>query len=382
MEPIGFSKKKASEMLHERGIDILIASSPENVFYSSGLPTIYATPNPVLAALSNQYPNLVIITRDGEEALIAWQLFRSVDKVSWIKRVTSILSRDEALERLISLIRQTDLLKGGTIGVESLMPIYQYDEIVRAFPDARIRVSDDIFVEMRLEKSEEEIRRIQEATAAAEKSIEAAINSLRNGISVIDLARVARARMVDEGMANACHITIGMGDSDPEYLSSDVKMKRSDIARFDIGAVYEGYSSDLSRHACIATPSKEAMNLSNLMVEAQEACVYAIRPGTKPVEAVDAAYDLFDKRGGLGFFFISIHSIGISIEDYKFYDTMMGPSPKPFGRDMVIDVETWTVLPQQGLIGIGDPYLVTDQGCKRMSKMEKKIFCIEQKKKS
>jgi Xaa-Pro dipeptidase len=376
MKPIGFSKSRVSKLMQEMRIDILIASSPENVFYCSGLPTIYATPNPVLAALSNQYPNLVVITRDGEESLIVWQLFRSVDKVSWIKRVTPILSRNEALERLISIIRETDFPKGGTIGVESLMPVYQYEGITRAFPDARIRISDDLFVEMRLEKSEEEIRRIQEATAAAEKSIEAAINSLREGISVMDLASVARTRMSDKPIANVCHITIGMGDSDPEYPSSDVKMRRGDIARFDVGAVYEGYTSDVNRHACIGTPTKEAEDLSNLMVEAQEACVHAIRPGGKPVEAVDAAYDLFHRRGGLGFFFISIHSIGISIEDYRFYDTVMGPSPQPFGTDMVIDVETWTVLPQQCLIGIGDPYLITGQGCKRISRMEKKIFCV------
>jgi Xaa-Pro dipeptidase len=380
MKPIGFSKSKVSKLMQEMRIDVLIASSPENVFYCSGLPTIHATPNPVLATLSNQYPSIVIITSDGEESLIVWQLFRSVDKVSWINRVSSILSRDEALERLISVIRETGLPNGGTIGVESMMPVYQYEGIMRAFPGARIRVSDDLFVEMRLEKSEEEIRRIQEATVAAEKSVEVAIGSLREGISVMDLARIASARMSDKSMANVCHITIGMGDSDPEYLSSDVKMRRGDIARFDIGTVYEGYSSDVNRHACLGDPPKEATDLSDLMVDTQEACVHAIRPGTKPVEAVDAAYDLFNRRGGLGFFFISIHSIGISIEDYLFYDTVMGPSPQPFGTDMVIDVETWTVLPHQSLIGIGDPYLVTSQGCKRISKMEKKILCVGKRK--
>jgi Xaa-Pro aminopeptidase len=380
MKPIGFSRSKVSKLMQDAGIDVLVASSPENVFYCSGLPTIYATPNPVLAALSNQYPNLVIITRDGEEILVFWQLFRSVDKVSWIKRAISILSSDESLQRLISIIKETGLPDRGTIGVESLMPVYQYEGIVRAFPEAKIKVSDDLFIEMRLEKSEEEIRRIQEATAASERSVEAAINCLREGISVMSLAMIARARMADEGMADVCHVTIGIGDSDPEYPSSDVEMKRGDIARFDVGAVYEGYSSDVSRHACVAPPPREATTLNDLMVETQEACVHAIRPGIKPVEAVDAAYDVFNKHGGLGFFFISIHSIGISIEDYRFYDTVMGPSPRPFGSNMVIDVETWTVLPQQGLIGIGDPYLVTGQGCRRLSKMEKRIFRVDQRK--
>jgi hypothetical protein len=47
MEPIGFSKKKASEVLQKNNIDVLIASTPVNVFYLTGLPTLHVAPNPI-----------------------------------------------------------------------------------------------------------------------------------------------------------------------------------------------------------------------------------------------------------------------------------------------------------------------------------------------
>jgi Xaa-Pro dipeptidase len=379
MQPIGFSSKRASEMMRRIGVDVLIASSPENVFYASGLPTTYATINPILSALSNQYPNIVVIPVDGEECLIAWQLFRSVEKVSWIKKVSSILSRDEALQRLESIIKQ--VLPGeGTIGIESMMPIFLRDFLVRALPDIKIRISDDIFTDMRLEKSEEEIRRIQEATMAAERAMEETMGSIQEGISTLELAKIATLALAHEGTASPSHISISVGDSDPEYPDARTMVRRGDIAKLDLGAVYEGYCADVSRHATIDAVPIEAELLSRLMAEVQETCANAIKPGTKPEEAVDMAYSLFQKRGGQGFFFISIHSIGISVEDYTFYDTVMGSSGRPFKENMVLDIEASTILRQHGFIGVADPYLVTNEGCRRMSRLEKQIFRLSERK--
>jgi Xaa-Pro dipeptidase len=379
MQPIGFNSKRASEMMHRYGIDVLIASSPENVFYASGLPTTHGTINPILPALSNQYPNIVVATVDGEEYLIAWQLFRSVEKVSWIKKVSSILSRDEALQRLESIMKQA-LPGEGTVGVESTMPIYLRDFLVRALPDVRIRISDDIFTDMRLEKSEEEIRRIQEATMAAERAMEETIQSIQEGISTLELAKIATLALAHEGTASPSHISISVGDSDPEYPDANTTVRRGDIAKLDIGAVYQGYCADVSRHATANTAPIEAEILSRLMAEVQETCANAIKPETKPEEAVDKAYSIFQKRGGQGFFFISIHSIGISVEDYTFYDTVMGSSGRPFKENMILDIEASTILPQHGFIGVADPYLITKEGSKRMSRLEKRIFRLSQRK--
>jgi Xaa-Pro dipeptidase len=379
MQPIGFNGKRASEMMRRCGIDVLIASSLENVFYASGLPTTHGTINPILPALSNQYPNIVVVTVDGEEYLIAWQLFRSVEKVSWIKKVSSILSRDEALQRLESIMKQA-LPGEGIVGVESTMPIYLRDFLVKALPDVRIRISDDIFTDMRLEKSEEEIRRIQEATMGAERAIEETMESIQEGISALELAKIAALALAHEGTASPSHISISVGDSDPEYPDANTIVRRGDIAKLDIGAVYQGYCADVSRHATANAAPIEAEILSRLMAEVQETCANAIKPGAKPEEAVDIAYNTFQKRGGQGFFFISIHSIGISVEDYTFYDTVMGSSGRTFKENMVLDIEASTILPQHGFIGVADPYLITKEGSKRMSRLEKRIFRLGQRK--
>jgi hypothetical protein len=82
--PIGYNKEKASEILNRHNIDLLIASTPVNVFYTTGLPVLHVAPNPILYVLSNQYPNLSMIRRDGGESAIVWSLYDSVEEFSWI----------------------------------------------------------------------------------------------------------------------------------------------------------------------------------------------------------------------------------------------------------------------------------------------------------
>ena len=69
-KPIGYSKFRAQEVLNKYDIDLLVASTPVNVFYTTGLPVTHVAPNPILFVLSNQYPNLSLIRRDGEESAI------------------------------------------------------------------------------------------------------------------------------------------------------------------------------------------------------------------------------------------------------------------------------------------------------------------------
>jgi Xaa-Pro aminopeptidase len=140
MEPIGYSKRKASKLMQDKGVDVLIASSPENVFYTSGMPVRHVENNPILYVLSNQYPTIVVVKKDGEETLITWQLFSSTDKASWIKEVSGVLSVSDAQNNMSTTVKDSGIPDNGTIGIESKMPYYQYEQLAKDFPNAKFRV--------------------------------------------------------------------------------------------------------------------------------------------------------------------------------------------------------------------------------------------------
>jgi Xaa-Pro dipeptidase len=374
MEPIGFNKRRVSEIMQKMGVDILVATSPENVFYSSGLPVKYDESNPVLFVLASQHPSIVVINKSGEEALITWHLFTSADKASWVKNISGIISRDQALQRLESIVEEAGLPEGGTIGIESEMPYYQSNLLRKVFPDTRIRISDDIFMEMRLHKSEEEIKRIRESTRISEKAIKAMIESIKEGVTDIELVKVAKIQMIKEGATGFNNIGVALDGSDPQYPVTGAKMKKGGLAMFDIGAVYGGYCSDVSRHASLGSPPPGAEVAVDLMIEVQKACADVIKPGIEPSRAVKTAEDIYKRRGAEEFFFVTIHSVGLTGDEYTFYDAMVGPSPMRFEEGMVISIEALTFFHPQGLVGIEDSYLITRSGSKKISTLEGKIY--------
>ena len=374
MDPIGFDKKRAAEILEKRNIDVLIASSPENIFYVSGLPTLHVAKNPILFVLQNQYPSLALIRRDGEEILITWMVYQSANLVSWVEDIRGIGAPKMAMKFTLDAIMEWNA-SGKVIGLETSMPRYQAEYIREKLPDATIVNGDEAFIEMRLVKSPEEIKRIQKSTDIAEKAILAMVDITREGVTDEELLQEARKTIVLEGAEGWDHLTLGIGASDPEapgYVKAS--MAKDDLARYDIGAVWEGYVSDVSRHAAIGTPIGQEEH--DKMVQVQEFCEDQIKPGVPAADVAKATkkfHKTLDKR--LACFFTG-HSIGLQTEEFQFFSPMMRKGQGIFQENMVLDVEVWTPFKNFGLLGIEDTYQVTKSGCKRLSSLDKKIFVV------
>ncbi len=374
MNPIGFNRERAAEILEKRNIDVLIASSPENIFYASGLPALHVAKNPILYVLQNQYPSLALIRKDGEECLITWMLYQSAGIVSWVKDIRGIGSPTMAMKYTLDVLTEWKVTDK-VVGLEKSMPRYQAEYIREKLPNATIVDADEAFIEMRLIKSSEEIKRIQKSTEIAEKAITAMIKITHEGVTDEELLQEARKTIVLEGAEGWDHLTLGLGTSDPEapgYVKAS--MKKDDLARYDIGAVWEGYVSDVSRHCAIGVPLGEKEH--DLMVQIQEFCVDQIKPGVSAADVAKSTkkfHKNLDKRLSC---FVTGHSIGLQTEEFHFFSPMMRKGKGIFEENMVLDVEVWTPFKNSGLLGIEDTYQVTKSGCKRLSSLEKKIFVV------
>ncbi|MHA1378521.1 MAG: aminopeptidase P family N-terminal domain-containing protein [Candidatus Helarchaeota archaeon] len=186
--PIGYNKDKVAKLMDKYNYDILILTSPANVFYASGLAVRHQEVNPILFALENQYPTIVLIYPDGEESLILWEVYDK--KLSWIKEVKGCLTPKNALRGLNFFLKKH--IGEGRIGVESSFPYYIYEYIMKKYPQIKITIADDLILDMQLVKSEEEIRRIEQSTRIAEKAILNMIHTIKPGITDIELIKIAK----------------------------------------------------------------------------------------------------------------------------------------------------------------------------------------------
>ena len=72
LTPLGFARAPLVAQLVTQGLDGLLLTSPEAVYYTTGLPTLSGSGNPILHTLKNQLPFFVYIGADGKLALLCW----------------------------------------------------------------------------------------------------------------------------------------------------------------------------------------------------------------------------------------------------------------------------------------------------------------------
>ncbi|NVM03398.1 MAG: aminopeptidase P family protein [Candidatus Helarchaeota archaeon] len=369
-KPIGYDKKRAAELMEEYNFDILIITSPANVFYASGLPVRHQAMNPILFALENQYPTIALIYRDGEESLIVWEIYDK--KLSWIKNAKGCLTPKDALRGLKTFLKKN--IGEGRIGVESTFPFYIHEFITKKFPQVKINNADDLLLDMQLIKTEEEIRRITESTRIAEKALLNMIEAIKPGITDIELIKIAKRTVIDEGAEGWDHFTMSIGDSDPEAPGIGLKVQQNQVLRLDVGAMYQGYVSDVNRMAYLGEIPSDLNNAINAIIQVQNACQKAIKPGADPKEILSLAEKTWRDAGRQDQFIIIAHSLGLKTEEYHFFDPMRGGLKRKFEEGNVLNMEAWTLLKGYGTIGNEDQYIVTKSGCERISTLEMKIF--------
>ena len=370
-KPFGFNKDKISKLMDKMNLDILIVNAPENVFYLSGLSVRHHAKNPILFALKNQYPSIVLVYKDGSEALVIWDIYDR--NLTWIENTKGCLSPKDALRNLKNFIKK-GITGAGTLGIESSMPFYQYQFLTQTFPELSFVIADDLLLDLQLQKSEEEIRRITESTRIAERAILALIEYTKPGISDIELIQFAKKVIIEEGAEGWDHFTMAIGTSDPEAPGTGIKVRDHELLRFDIGAFYQGYVSDVNRQLCIGPIPPEVRAAVEAIVQVQNACQKAMKPGIDPKVILNVAETTWREAGRKDAFIIMAHSLGLTTEEYHFFDPMTGGLPKKFESRNVLDLEAWTLLKGYGTVGNEDTYVVTETGCKRISTLDMKIF--------
>jgi predicted dehydrogenase/Xaa-Pro aminopeptidase len=370
MQPIGLNKERAEEIMNRYDLDLLIATSPVNIYYFSGLPALPASPNPILFALSNRYPNLTMMRRDGVVALIYWDLFSSVDRLCWVVDYKGASGQKDVRRSVWSKMKKWGMI-GKRIGVESSAPKYLMDHIARKNPDAEIVIADSAIIDLRLIKSDKEILCIEEATRIAEKAITACIDAVSEGMTDNDFLKIARKVIIEEGGDGWDHLTLSIGDSDPEAPGIGTVVKKGDIIRFDFGAVYKGYVSDVNRHVILGDIPDEAKEIIDRLILFQEYYEKRVKPGVNMKQLDEEARAYYQSFKPDGLTFPIGHSIGLECEEAHIFGTM-GLMDRPFEKGMVFEIELFESFGKT-LIGVEDCYVVMDSDCRKMTTLDKHI---------
>ncbi len=374
--PMNF--ERAKEIMEERGLDALLASSPENFFYASDL---YIPFVDRFRGFSSGFGSFALVPLDGEPTLSTTVLDADLaKKVSTIEdqrytRTWAYFRRDKhddidvyenPVSALASIVEEKDLEKA-TIGIEEkVLPIKDYKEITTKLPDVELVDSSKTFLDIRAIKVQEEIDRIRRACEISEKGFDAAFSVAKEGATEADFLGAFQRAILDEGGyidKGLIHQNLTIGKHSATVRRGwplEHKLKEGGIMRFDGGAVYKGYRCDFARSRVLGKPSDKAKKVYAALRKAQSRIVDMIEPGVKFSRLYEIGLSTVREMGDPDFLRGHFgHGLGLITEEEPL---VAADNDIPLEEDMVLSIEVPYYWVGVGGFNVEDVVRVTSDG--------------------
>ncbi len=362
------SKRLARE-LETHNLDALVLSSPENVFYVSGIPVRHMEFNPVLFAVSNQYPSWVVIDLNGDATLVTWDLALS-DLEPSVSAVKGIKSRDEALESITNVMAEKGLKKS-RMGLEARCPLFLYEELVSSFPLASFEIADQIPAKVRMIKTDDELMRMDRASKITSEVITSLFADLRAGLTDRDLIIAAKKSMLEKGAVGWDHLSLSAGIGTGLFPFRGYKLRQGDLVGTDFGAIFNGYASDMNRLCVMGRASESQVKFYEDLIGIEDQCIKEIKPGKNIGDIYNAAVEGFKERKMEPATKLFGHSIGIQVEENPLIKEGIQLNLEP---NMVMNFEIYCKTQKGQFVGIEDTFLLTQSGNQQLTTADRRLF--------
>ena len=231
----------------------------------------------------------------------------------------------------------------------------------------------------------EKLRRVKDAdelaaiAAASELADEVWRWSVERGLggrSERDVARAAEARIRELGGDPSFPAIVAAGPNGalPHAEPGERRIGSGELVVFDMGAKLDGYCSDGTRTYAVGEPGERAREVYATALAAQLAALEAVEAGIGG-EALDGvAREVIEAAGhgerfghGLG------HGVGLEVHE--------APRLSPRSEDTlaageVVTIEPGIYLPGELGVRIEDLVVVTDDGCRNLSSLDKDLQLV------
>lgn len=353
--------RKLGRAMEEEGLDALVATSPENVAWTSGAaPPSQKTVRSRLAA--------AIVPLDGESELVAISLEGPVVRTQ--SRLARLRLYEEFVEDPVLVV--ADSLRGrglaeGALGVEEThLSHADYARLAEALPEARLVRADGLFEELRMLKTPAEIEAIRDIGGAAERIATEVCERFGAGSTEREIANFVAERYAEAGGDGLTMLVVGSGPRSAAVNAPPTgrALERGDVLRLDIIGTKGRYHSDVARTAVVGAPTAEQQRVYDLLLGVHRRCLGALRPGALTSDVYRIYREAMDEAGLPPYHFVG-HGLGITLHEEPFVNQLQAI---PLEEGMVLCIEPLTLLEGRFGMQIEDEVLITADGYEAFSK--------------
>lgn len=301
---------RIQKKLEQNGLDAIVAMTHDNVFYTSG-----AYIRTILSMRDRMV--FTIFPKEGEPCLIACSIEEGCTNKSWIKDIRLYTEFKDIPIKVFSDVIKEKGLEKGKIAIELDYLSYSVTtELFKELPDVEIFQAKPIFDDLRMHKTEEELKLLRNAFLKTEKIIRSSFGLLGEGINEQLCAKTLINNLLQFGGAD--DLAFISWSSGPENTMKahgkpfDKKLRKGDHICLDVGGVFDGFRSDIARVAVIGNPLHQQEDLFKLLKDIFSQSVEMFKPGIRVCDIFNFVKKEFDRHEDVIFDMPHVgHSTGI-----------------------------------------------------------------------
>lgn len=244
----------------------------------------------------------------------------------------------------------------------------------KALPELKLIPLENIVEKLRSIKEPEELVNIQRAAEIGDKAFEAVTNKLKARTTELQLAWELEKYMREHGSQSMpFEVIVGAGHNSalPHHSPAEYPIAAGVPIVIDMGARFNGYSSDLTRTICIGKPDDTFIKIYDIVRRAQDVAIEGIHAGMNGVQADGLARNIINSAGYADMFGHGLgHGVGLSVHDFTPRLSYLAP-PEPIEDGMVFSIEPGIYLPGWGGVRIEDLAVMENGKVKLLSHARK-----------
>ncbi len=350
---------KLRTIIPDENTGFLITSEANRFYFSnfrSSAGAVFVTKNTAMLLVDFRYAEAAEKSVGGFIDVVCYKkIFDSINELVIKENIKAVIIEDDFV---------------------TVSSLEKYKVEIKAEVIANFHLSEKI-LDFRMIKTNYEIEKIRTAQKTTEKSFLELLNFVKVGVSERALAVELEYLMKKNGAERAAFDIIsisGKNTSLPHGIPSDNMLSNGDFITFDIGSVYDGYHSDMTRTLAVGHASDEMQMVYDIVLNAHLKAAGYIKEGNTCADVDNAARDYIKSQGyGEYFGHTTGHGVGLEIHEKP---TVYFTNDTVLRSGMIITNEPGIYLPDKFGVRIEDMYLVTENGYEDLATLDKELIIL------
>ncbi|MHA2349855.1 MAG: M24 family metallopeptidase [Candidatus Thorarchaeota archaeon] len=353
-----------------------------NVMEQQQADFVFLTPSPAFQYLTGIHYEMqerliaMILTKAGEVQIVSPAFEVSgLSPRTWIEGFLPWTEDEDPYSLVVDTVGKKT--EGHSVLLDENLPLGVYWSIEKAFGKLKKTLPITPCLEdMRLIKSDEEIRLMKKAGKVIDNAVTKAFRGLQLGMTELETHHFVNSEVVKQGAETTFAIVqFGGNSAHPHAKPGETELQKGDMVLMDCGCSIDGYNTDMTRVGVASEPTEEQEKVHSVVLRAQETALSKLKPDLT-CGAADGIARREIQEEGFGEYFTHRlgHGIGLQVHEPPY---VVRGNSRELASGMCHSVEPGIYMEGKFGVRIEDLVCIQDDGVELLTYTAKDIFNID-----